>query len=124
MPVDLTQLTPEFQAKVQPLLEQCDAAGYTMQPNEGLRPPSVQAKYWRQSRTTDQITAEIAKLNASGAPWLANCIDTRSTPTSQQPSVSPPVASGPRSGTGRTFSYAAPPAPYPFPLRCLKLTTQ
>jgi peptidoglycan L-alanyl-D-glutamate endopeptidase CwlK len=74
MPVDLTQLIPEFQAKVQTLLDQCSAAGYPMQPNEGLRPPSVQAKYWRQSRTTDQINAEIAKLNAAGGPWLAACI--------------------------------------------------
>lgn len=75
MPVDLTQLTPEFLAKVQTLLQQCTAAGYPMQPNEGVRTPFVQARYWRQSRTTQQINAEIAKLNDSGAPWLAACID-------------------------------------------------
>ena len=75
MPVDLSQLTPAFKAQVDRLLQQCNAQGIIMRPNEGLRTPFVQAKYWRQSRTSEEIAAKIDDLTAKGALFLAHCID-------------------------------------------------
>ena len=76
MPVDLNKLTPEFSAKASQLLQQCkNNNGIVMHPNEGLRDPFKQARYWRQSRPTSEIQAKIAELKAQGAPFLAHCID-------------------------------------------------
>jgi len=74
MPVDLNLLVPDFRAKVQLLLTKCQQRGIEMRPNEGLRDPLKQAKYWRQSRTKQQIDARIAQLQAAGAPFLADCL--------------------------------------------------
>ena len=75
MAADLSLLVPEFRAKVDELLAKCNEQGIVMRPNEGLRDPFVQARYWRQSRSSEQITAKIADLQSQGAPYLAYCID-------------------------------------------------
>ena len=75
MAADLNLLKPEFKAKVDELLQKCNAKGIIMRPNEGLRDPFTQAKYWRQSRSSQQIAAKIADLKAQGAPFLAFCIE-------------------------------------------------
>ncbi|UFH57480.1 M15 family metallopeptidase [Spirosoma sp. KNUC1025] len=46
-----------------------------MRPNEGLRSPFVQAKYWRQSRATEEIRKAIKELTNKGATFLAHCLD-------------------------------------------------
>lgn len=75
MAADLNLLVPEFRAKVDELLAKCNEQGIVMRPNEGLRDPFVQARYWRQSRSSEQIAAKIADLQSKGAPFLAYCID-------------------------------------------------
>src|SRR4051812_49332165 len=75
MRVDLTQLTPVFGDKVQQLLQQCSDEGIIMRPNEGVRTPFKQAKYWRQSRPVEEIAAQVDHLQSNGAPFLAHCID-------------------------------------------------
>lgn len=46
-----------------------------MRPYTTLRTPLEQAKLWRQSRSTEQIQAEILRLKTAGAPYLAKCIE-------------------------------------------------
>jgi hypothetical protein len=75
MAVDLTLLDPGFQTKLSQLLKQLKNQGIEMRPNEGLRTPFVQAKYWRQSRSKEQIVAKIAELKSKGAPFLAQVLD-------------------------------------------------
>lgn len=75
MAADLNLLKPDFKAKVDELLGNCNDQGIVMRPNESLRDPFVQARYWRQSRSSEQIAAKIADLNAQGASFLAHCID-------------------------------------------------
>ena len=76
MSVDVNKLIPEFKTKVLQLLEQCKSReGIRMYPNEGLRDPFKQAKYWRQSRPSGEIQAKITELKKQGALFLAHCID-------------------------------------------------
>jgi len=76
MAVDLNILTPDFRTKVLQLLAQCkNKEGIEMHPNEGLRDPFKQARYWRQSRPTSEIKAKINELHAQGATFLAHCIE-------------------------------------------------
>lgn len=70
----LDSLVPAFKDKVVQLLANCKAAGYEMQPTEGLRGPVEQGKLWRQSRTKAEVEAKIADLQAHGAAFLADCI--------------------------------------------------
>ncbi|MVM40301.1 hypothetical protein GO730_26055 [Spirosoma sp. HMF3257] len=46
-----------------------------MRPNEGLRDPFQQARLWRQSRSIETITQQIALLTSKNAPFLAHCIE-------------------------------------------------
>jgi hypothetical protein len=76
MSVDVNKLIPEFRTKVLQLLDKCKTKeGIRMYPNEGLRDPFIQAKYWRQSRPSSEIQAKIAELKTQGALFLAHCID-------------------------------------------------
>lgn len=75
MAADLNLLKPEFKAPVDELLAKCREQGIIMTPNEGLRDVFVQAKYWRQSRSSQEINAKIAGLRQQGASFLADCID-------------------------------------------------
>jgi peptidoglycan LD-endopeptidase CwlK len=75
MAADLSLLVPEFQNKVEQLLENCLQKGVEMRPYEGLRSPFVQAKYWRRSRTKEQIDQKINELKSAGANYLAYCLE-------------------------------------------------
>ena len=72
---DINLLVPEFREKVEQLLANCKKLGYEMRPTETLRHPLIQAKYWRQSRTTQVINSKIIELQHAGAPFLATCIE-------------------------------------------------
>lgn len=71
----LDGLDPAFTTALDALLADCASAGVIMRPYFGVRDPVTQGKLWRQSRLTSDINAEIAKLKAQGAPFLAQCID-------------------------------------------------
>ncbi|MGN6339437.1 MAG: M15 family metallopeptidase [Ginsengibacter sp.] len=75
MAADINLLIPEFKEKVILLLANCQARGIEMRPNEGLRDPFIQAKYWRQSRTKEVILKKITELRSQGADFLAHCIE-------------------------------------------------
>ncbi|MBS1567748.1 MAG: M15 family metallopeptidase [Bacteroidetes bacterium] len=85
MAIDLSLLQPTFRSKVWELLDKCKEQGVIMRPNEGLRTPLQQARYWRQSRSPEQIAAAIARLKHGGAHFLAKCIE------SAGPQYGPPV---------------------------------
>lgn len=71
----LDGLVPEFKANAEILLNHCKDLGFEMRPNEGLRTPFQQAKYWRQSRTWETVFAEITRLRKAGAFYLAYCLE-------------------------------------------------
>ena len=75
MAANLALLIPDFGQQVNLLLQNCLNRKIEMRPNEGLRDPFVQAKYWRQSRTTEVIQNKIAELKNTGANFLAHCIE-------------------------------------------------
>ena len=75
MPALLDNLDPRFRAKVQTLIEAVKAKGCEMRPYNGLRTPLEQARFWRQSRSIEEIEAKIAQLKKSRAPFLAQCIE-------------------------------------------------
>ncbi|MDE1568197.1 glycoside hydrolase family 75 protein [Aquabacter sp. P-9] len=74
MAVSITDLVPEFQDKVALLLQRCAARGITMVPSHTVRSPHVQARYWRQSRSRQQVDAAIEMLRNVGAPYLAEVL--------------------------------------------------
>jgi peptidoglycan LD-endopeptidase CwlK len=71
----LEGLDPAFVTALDALLADCASVGVVMHPYFGLRDPVTQAKLWRQSRLTSEIDAKRRLLVASGAPFLARCID-------------------------------------------------
>lgn len=75
--MDFTEpdLLPEFRARLYDLLTGCRARGVEMRPYVGLRTPLEQARLWRQSRTREEIEQTIGRLERSGAPFLAHCIE-------------------------------------------------
>lgn len=75
MPIDVTVLVPDFRSKLNGLLQACKGNGVEMRPYFGIRPPFEQAKFWRQSRTREEIMAKIGWLRAQGAPFLAECLE-------------------------------------------------
>lgn len=75
MAVSLDDLEPEFRDLVKATLSDCKAAGVDMVPYFTIRTPLVQAKLWRQSRTTSQIRDKIQQLRDASADFLADCIE-------------------------------------------------
>jgi peptidoglycan LD-endopeptidase CwlK len=74
MAADLNLLDPNFALKCKDLLQRCATKGMDMRPNEGLRDPWKQAKYWRQSRSIEQINDKVSLLRNKGANYLADII--------------------------------------------------
>lgn len=74
MAVSLDTLVPEFATLVSQLIEICANQGVEMRPYAALRDPFEQAKLWRQSRSREEIEAQIAKFENGGAAFLAHCL--------------------------------------------------
>jgi len=75
MSANLNDLIPEFHEKILSLIEIISESDIEMRPYFTIRDPFQQAKYWRQSRSTEEIMAKIAELNNAGAIFLAHCIE-------------------------------------------------
>lgn len=75
MGVNLNDLVPELRPLVTQLLDKCAARNVRMVPNQTLRSPAQQAKYWRQSRSLVEINQAIAMLRAAGASYLADVLE-------------------------------------------------
>ena len=71
----LDKLEPGFRERVEVLIEQCRARGFTMRPFYTIRTPIEQARLWRQSRAIEEIRHTIAQLRASGADYLAQVLE-------------------------------------------------
>ena len=74
MSADLTKLDPGFRDKIYQLVANCGARGVRMRPYMSIRCPLEQAKLWRQSRSIEQINAQIAMFKSAGAAFLADCL--------------------------------------------------
>ena len=72
--MDLQALVPEFHSRAQAVIDDCAARGVVMRPYFAIRSPVEQARIWRRSRSTEQIRAAIDRLDAAGAPWLADVL--------------------------------------------------
>lgn len=71
----LNSLLPDFKEKIEIVLGNCLNRGVEMRPNEGLRDPLKQARYWRQSRTTEEIRTKILQLRNKDSNFLADCLE-------------------------------------------------
>lgn len=72
---DLNDLIPEMKSKCEQLLEKCEKSGYIMRPYFTLRDPFTQAKFWRQSRSIEQINRRAKYFLDNDAGFLAHCIE-------------------------------------------------
>ncbi len=68
-------LEKSFGDKFQQLRSDCVSNGFRIVPYDGARSPWQQARYWRQSRSSHQITTQIAKLREDGAPFIATILE-------------------------------------------------
>jgi hypothetical protein len=70
-------LDPQFAAKLDTLLAECKAKGYDFRISQGLRTPQKQAEYYCKwdGHPPATIDAQVKKLKAAGAPWLASVLD-------------------------------------------------
>nr|WP_295869916.1 M15 family metallopeptidase [uncultured Chitinophaga sp.] len=67
-------LIPEFKSRVETLIGKCRDRNVVMWPLEGIRNPIVQARYWRQSRSDEEVDNMLRSLEKEGAHFLAGCI--------------------------------------------------
>lgn len=70
----LQALTPEFRDKVEVVVAGCSKAGFEVVPYQGWRSPAEQARLWRQSRSDEQVAAEVKRLRQLGASSIAELI--------------------------------------------------
>lgn len=75
MSINFELLDQEFADQIQQLLEKAKEQGYEMRPYTGVRTPFEQAKLWRQSRSVEQITKQIALFKQNNAHFLAHCLE-------------------------------------------------
>ncbi len=73
--LESVSLIPEFKEKVLKVISICRAHGIVMLPFCAIRDPFAQARLWRQSRTTEEISLKITDLRNKGADFLAYCLD-------------------------------------------------
>lgn len=71
---DLSFLSDEFKPLAENLIWQCKQNGVMMTPMETLRSPFLQATYWCQSRSEEEIQNTIKRLLENEAPFLAACL--------------------------------------------------
>ncbi len=72
---NIESLNPEFRDIIKTVLANLKDQGHILKPFFTLRTPEEQAKYWRQSRTTAQITTAIEMLESEGAYYLADALN-------------------------------------------------
>jgi peptidoglycan L-alanyl-D-glutamate endopeptidase CwlK len=71
---DMKDLIADFRSDVEEVLAACRQLGIEMRPYFTLRDPWEQAKYWRQSRSIEEIQTAIRDLEQKGAPFLAHIL--------------------------------------------------
>lgn len=68
-------LDKEFGDMVKSLLSKCHEQGVVMVPYDGLRSPGLQARFWMQGRSAEEINKAIHKLKKENALYLASCLE-------------------------------------------------
>jgi hypothetical protein len=68
-------LDKTFADLVSQLLENCKEQDVIMVPYEKLRSPQLQAEYWVQGRTFNDVQAKIHELKKTGAFFLSKCLE-------------------------------------------------
>lgn len=71
----LQNLHPEFRARVEQLLVNCQKQGISLRPFYGMRSLEEQAKLWRQSRSRAEIDRAIGFLRKQAADKIADIIE-------------------------------------------------
>lgn len=64
-----------FKAKALQVLHACRQNGVEMNITEAIRDPLVQATYWKQSRSPEEVREKIDKLRKEGAHFIAFCLE-------------------------------------------------
>ena len=67
-------LDPRFKEPLLKTIDDTKSEGFEFRVYNGVRDVWTQAKYWRQSRTTEQINNAIEMLASNNAPFLANVL--------------------------------------------------
>lgn len=70
----LKYLTVEFKDNIEELLSLCGMENVCMVPYNTLRTPIQQVKYWRQSRSWNEIKKSIDMLKEEKAYWLSEIL--------------------------------------------------
>jgi hypothetical protein len=70
----LEGLRPVFREQIGQLMTLAQERGVKLVPTSGARDPWRQARLWRRSRTTEQVQSKISQLRDSGAPYLADIL--------------------------------------------------
>lgn len=74
MSIDLNALDQAFRAKVDRALDALAGEGLIFTPYNALRDPVTQARFWRQSRSTAVIEAQIQSLRQTECDFIADCL--------------------------------------------------
>lgn len=75
MPKFFDELEDGFRQKAFTLVQDCIAAGKPMRPFYALRDVYVQARLWRQSRSTVEIETGVSWIRQAGGLWIAEVIE-------------------------------------------------
>lgn len=68
-------LDAEFEKKVNGIITNCEELNIEMRLFESIRNPFIQAIYWKRSRTSKEISEQIANFKQQHAYFLAFCIE-------------------------------------------------
>ena len=71
----LDDLAPDMAARTVEVLRACSQRNVKLVPYFGRRDALTQACFWRQSRSRETISAECKRLHKSGAPKIAEVIE-------------------------------------------------
>ena len=74
MSISLDGLVPTFRSQVDVLLHACARRGVEMRPFYAVRSPWEQARIWRSTRATGEITDRVERLKFNGAAFLGEVL--------------------------------------------------
>ncbi len=75
MSQDLSDLKPDFLAKVNTALAALANEGLVFRPYFTLRDPVTQARLWRQSRSREVVEQQINELRNAGCDFMVACLE-------------------------------------------------
>lgn len=74
MTLNFDLLNPRFSPLLKRLIINMEALGHTVNPYYGIRTLTEQAKIWRRSRTTAEVSSLMAELKAGHANYAASVL--------------------------------------------------